>query len=86
MNIDMTVEKAFVSVNEKETHNNVGGNGESTFHHIMMKMLTGANGVALNIPAGECQHVEYSLTMLESLKTRQLNQSSILIRPTEILS
>lgn len=60
---DMTVEKAFVSVNEKETHNNVGGNGETTFHHIMMKMLTGGNGIALNIPAGECQHVEYSFDM-----------------------
>lgn len=60
---DMTVEKAFVTVNEKETHNNVGGNGETTFHHIMMKMLTGANGVALNIPAGECQHIEYSFDM-----------------------
>lgn len=63
MNIDMTVEKAFVTVNEKETHNNVGSNGETTFHHIMMKMLTGANGVALNIPAGECQHIEYSFDM-----------------------
>ncbi|MBP9994253.1 MAG: T9SS type A sorting domain-containing protein [bacterium] len=60
---DMTVEKAFVTVNEKETHNNVGSNGETTFHHIMMKMLTGANGVALNIPAGECQHIEYSFDM-----------------------
>lgn len=60
---DITVEKAFVTVNEKETHNNVGSNGETTFHHIMMKMLTGANGIALNIPAGECQHVEYSFDM-----------------------
>lgn len=60
---DVTVEKAFVTVNEKETHNNVGSNGETTFHHIMMKMLTGANGVALNIPAGECQHIEYSFDM-----------------------
>lgn len=60
---DITVEKAFVTVNEKETHNNVGGNGESTFHHIMMKFLTSPSGDALNIPAGECQHFEYSFDM-----------------------
>jgi len=60
---DINVEKAFVTVNEKETHNNVGGNGETTFHHIMMKFLTSTSGDALNIPAGECQHFEYSYDM-----------------------
>lgn len=60
---DMNVEKAFVTVNEKETHNNVGSNGETTFHHIMMKFLTDPSGDALNIPAGEYQHIEYSYDM-----------------------
>jgi len=60
---DINVEKAFVTVNEKETHNNVGSNGETTFHHIMMKFLTDPSGDALNIPAGEYQHVEYSYDM-----------------------
>lgn len=60
---DVNVEKAFVTVNEKETHNNVGSNGETTFHHIMMKFMTSTSGDALNIPAGECQHFEYSYDM-----------------------
>lgn len=60
---DLSVEKAFVSVNEKETHNNVGNNGETTFHHIFMKFLTSPSGDALNIPAGEYQHMEFTQDM-----------------------
>lgn len=60
---DLTTAKAFVSVNEKETHNNVGTNGETTFHHIFMKFLTAATGNAVNIPAGEYQHFEFTQDM-----------------------
>ena len=60
---DMTSAKAFVSINEKETHNNVGSNGETSFHHIFMKFATAAAGNALNIPAGECQHFEFTQNM-----------------------
>ena len=60
---DMTAEKAFVTVNEKETHGNVGSNGETSFHHIFMKFLTSTSGDALNIPAGECQHFEWTQDM-----------------------
>ena len=60
---DMTAEKAFVTVNEKETHGNVGTNGETSFHHIFMKFLTPTLGEALNIPAGECQHFEWTQDM-----------------------
>ena len=60
---DMTVEKAFVTVNEKETHNNVGTNGETSFHHVFMKFLTSPSGDALNIPAGEYQHFEFTQDM-----------------------
>ena len=60
---DMTAEKAFVTVNEKVTHNNVGGNGETSFHHVFMKFLTSPSGDALNIPAGECQHFEWTQNM-----------------------
>lgn len=60
---DMTVEKAFVTVNEKVTHNNVGSNGETEFHHVFMKYLTSPSGDALNIPAGEYQHFEWSQDM-----------------------
>ena len=60
---DMTAEKALVSVNEKVTHNNVGSNGETEFHHVFMKFLTSPSGNALNIPAGECQHFEWTQDM-----------------------
>ncbi|MBO7073520.1 MAG: T9SS type A sorting domain-containing protein [Bacteroidales bacterium] len=60
---DLTTAKAFVSVNEKETHNNVGTNGETSFHHIFMKYLTAATGNAVNIPAGEYQHFEFTQDM-----------------------
>ena len=60
---NMTTEKAFVTVNEKETHGNVGTNGETAFHHVFMKFLTDPSGDALNIPAGECQHIEYTQDM-----------------------
>lgn len=60
---DMTAEKAFVTVNEKETHNNVGTNGETSFHHVFMKFLTSPSGDALNIPAGEYQHFEWTQNM-----------------------
>ena len=60
---DLNTARAFVSVNEKETHNNVGGNGETSFHHIFMKFLTAATGNNVNIPAGESQHFEFSFDM-----------------------
>lgn len=60
---DLSTAKAFVSVNEKETHNNVGTNGETSFHHVFMKFLTSASGDAVNIEAGNYQHFEYSYDM-----------------------
>lgn len=60
---DMTVEKAFVTVNEKTTTGNVGTNGETSFHHVFMKFLTSPSGDNLNIPAGECQHFEWTQNM-----------------------
>ena len=57
---DLSNAKAFVSVNEKETKNNVGTNGETTFHHIFMKFLTAATGDAVDIPTGSYQHFEFT--------------------------
>ena len=60
---DLNNAKAFVTVNEKETHGNVGSNGETTFHHIFMKFLTNTNGNNLEIPAGGYQHFEFTQNM-----------------------
>ena len=55
--------RVFISVNEKETHNNVGGNGETSFHHIFMKMLPDAQGTSVNFTACELQHLEFTQDM-----------------------
>ena len=60
---DLNTARAFVSVNEKETHGNVGTNGETTFHHIFMKFLTAATGNTVNIEAGNYQHFEFTQDM-----------------------
>lgn len=55
--------RVFVSVNEKETHNNVGGNGETSFHHVFMKMLPDAEGTTVNLVTCEPQHFEFTQDM-----------------------
>lgn len=60
--IDVTA-RVYVSVNEKETHNNVGGNGETSFHHIFMKMLPNAQGTNATFVANEMQQFEFTQDM-----------------------
>ena len=55
--------KAYVSVNEKTTTKNTGTNGETEFHHVMMKMLSGDQGKDLSTNAGEYQRLEFSYDM-----------------------
>lgn len=55
--------RIFVSVNEKETHGNTGTNGETSFHHIFMKMLPNAEGTTVDFAAGEMQRMEFTQDM-----------------------
>ena len=55
--------KLLASVNEKTTTGNVGANGETEFHHIMMKMLDSPTGNVMSIDAGEYQRLEFSHDM-----------------------
>ena len=55
--------RVFVTVNEKTTHNNVGSNGETEFHHVFMKMLTNTQGDAISFNATEVQHLEFTQNM-----------------------
>ena len=64
--IDMQGLSAFISVNEKTTTENTGSNGETEFHHIMMKMFDNAEGNDLNINAGEYQRFEFSYDMSQT--------------------
>lgn len=61
--VDLNNATVVVTINEKDTRGNVGGNGETLFHHIMMKMLPNANGTTMNIPAGGYQHIEFTQDM-----------------------
>ena len=55
--------RVFVSVNEKETTGNVGSNGETSFHHVFMKMLPDAEGVEFDFIACQGEHLEFSQDM-----------------------
>ena len=55
--------KTFVSVNEKTTTGNKGNNGETEFHHIMMKMLDNANGNETKVESGKYQRFEFTYDM-----------------------
>ena len=68
--------RAFVVVNEKETTGNVGSNGETSFHHVMMKMLDGANGNTISINAGEYQRLEFSYD-LSSTNVEDMNDLEV---------
>ena len=64
--VNMPATRIYVSVNEKTTTGNVGYNGETEFHHIMMKMFDNAEGNDLNINAGEYQRFEFSYDMSQT--------------------
>ena len=64
--VDLNDVKTFITVNEKTTTGNVGTNGETEFHHILMKMFGGSEGNATTIKAGEYQRFEYSCDMSET--------------------
>ena len=62
---------AYITVNEKTTTKNTGSNGETEFHHIVMRMLKSKSGNPVSIKAGEYQRLEFthnmSLTNAEEL-------------------
>lgn len=61
--VDLANVKAYITVNEKTTTGNVGNNGETEFHHILMKMLNNAQGNPMTLEAGEIQRLEFSFDM-----------------------
>lgn len=67
---------AFITVNEKETTGNVGSNGETSFNHVMMKMLENANGNMININPGEYQRLEFSFDM-SSTHVEEMNDLEV---------
>ena len=69
---------AYVTVNEKTTTGNVGTNGETSFHHILMKMLPNASGNTLTINAGEYERLEFDVD-LSSTHVEELNDLEVAV-------
>ena len=67
---------AYVTVNEKATTKNIGSNGETEFHHILMKILTSAGGTKLNLEAGKYQRLEFTQNMT-STNMEELNDLEV---------
>ena len=55
--------RLYITVNEKLTTGNVGGNGETQFRHVMMKMLPDAEGSTIDFVANELQRLEFTQDM-----------------------
>jgi hypothetical protein len=55
--------RVFVAINEKVTYNNVGGNGETEFHHVFMKMMPDGEGSTIAFTTGEMQRLEFTQDM-----------------------
>ncbi len=73
---DMENIRAFVTVNEKTTTENIASNGETEFHHVMMKMLEDAEGNIMNINAGEYQRLEFTYDM-SSTNVEEMNDLEV---------
>lgn len=70
--------RLFVTVNEKETHNNVGGNGETTFHHVLMKMLPDGEGTPLTLEGCETRHFDFTYDM-SSTHVEEMNDLEVAV-------
>lgn len=70
--------RLYVCIDEKETHNNIGGNGETSFHHVMMKMWPDAQGTTLSLEGGEIRHFEFSQDMSNTF-VEEMNDLEIVV-------
>ena len=61
--IDIADAKLFMTVNEKTTTGNIGSNGLEEFHHVLMCMLTGSEGLDTSFYAGQRQQYEFVYDM-----------------------
>ena len=69
---------AYVTVNEKTTTGNVGTNGETSFHHILMKMLPNASGNTVTINAGEYERLNFDVD-LSSTHVEEMNDLEVAV-------
>lgn len=75
---DMNDVRVYVSVSEKTTHNNVGNNGETSFHHVMMKMLPHGQGTTLSLRAGQIESISFEENM-SSTHVEEMNDLEVAV-------
>lgn len=67
-----------IVVIENLTTGNVGSNGETSFKHVMMKMLPNASGTVVNLVAGEPASLSYSHNMSTTF-VEEMNDLSVVV-------
>jgi hypothetical protein len=70
--------RVYVSVNEKVTHNNATTNGETSFHHVMMKMLPNAQGTTMTLKAGQLERLTFDFDMA-STHVEEMNDLEVAV-------
>lgn len=55
--------KIHMAIVERITTQNVGNNGETEFHHVMMKMVPDASGTSANLVSGETLNLKFNMDM-----------------------
>ena len=63
-NINIENASTHFAVVEKTTYNNIGTNGETEFHNVLMKMMPDGNGSSFNMAAGSPQNFTESANLL----------------------
>ncbi len=61
--IDLPNVRVFATVNEKTTVKNIVEGSLPEFHHVLMNMLSGAEGIEASFEAGKYQRYEFTLDM-----------------------
>ena len=79
--------KLYVVVIEKQTVNNTGSNGETSFKHVMMKMFPDANGQTINTVANTMINAPFTIDMAGTF-VEDINdlQVVIFVQPTSLNS
>jgi hypothetical protein len=68
--------RLYVVVNEKRTTGNTGGNGETEFFHVMMKMLPNGEGKKIVMNAGETYPFQHVFNM-SSTKVEEMDDLEV---------
>lgn len=55
--------KVHIAIIEKVTTQNVASNGETEFHHVMMKMVPDASGTTANLVSGQALNLKFNMDM-----------------------